>query len=223
MLKRIAFSVLLLGFLSWGATVRSSSPAILSLGHGNPAQKKPVKPAKVMFKSFKGVIEVSGHQTASKPGLTNYVATIHGTINFEGKNDEVVKSSGSLTYGMSGWNTPNCNHQASGTVEAYFAPLVSKMVGASDIEKSLTKEQKSKFKGADFFLEAIAVLELKMDSYTINCGGYVVPQPFFTWQQPDIQPLFIPGNFVPFKFTGVIDEWKCDLDFTIKSFEGRSK
>ena len=229
MFKRIAFSVLWLGFFSWGASsgamfvLERFSPAGLDSSPGSPSQKSSVKPARVMFKSFKGVIEVSGHQTASKPGLTNYVATIHGTIIFEGKNDQVVTSSGTLTYGMSGWNTPNCLHEASGTVEAYFAPLVSTMVSASDAGKKLTKEQKNLFKGADFFLDAIAMVELIMTSYKINCGGYVVPQPFFTWQEPDFKPLFIPGNFVPFKFTGVIDEWKCDLDFTIKSFDGRSK
>lgn len=244
MFKRIAFSVLLLGLFSWGASFRSPSPASLGLGHGSPSQKRSVKPAKsklkYLFKSFQGVIEVSGHLTTSKPGLTNYVATIHGNINFKGKEDAVSESSGSLTYGMSGWNKNDgvpggrCLHKASGTVRADITPAVSVILRASDVRqilktdlkgKDLTKEQESLFKGTDHFLVATANFEVRVPSYSVTCGSLVGPVPPFTWKLPTIGPLYLPvTNYVPFTLTGyTADEWTGDLTFTITSFSGESK
>ncbi len=245
MFKRIAFSVLLLGLFSWGASFRSPSPASLGLGHGSPSQKGSVKPAKgklkYLFKSFNGVIEVSGHLTASKPGLTNYVATIHGNINFKGKEDVVTESSGSLTYGMSGWNKNDgvpggrCLHKASGTVQADLLNPVSVILRAPNVReilktdlkgKALTKEQESLFKGTDHFLMATTNnFEVRVTSYPVTCGSIVVPQPPFTWKLPTIGPLYLPvTNYAPFKFTGyTADEWTGDLTFTITSFSGASK
>jgi hypothetical protein len=256
MLKRIAFSVLLLGFLAWGAPSGSlfyfehfspARPAIMGLDSspGSPSQKGSVKPAKsklkYLFKSFQGVIEVSGHLTASKPGLTNYVATIYGNISFNGKEDAVTDSSGSLTYGMSGWNANDgvpggrCLHKASGTIQADLMPTVSVILRASDVReifkkdlkgKDLSKEQESLFKGTDHFLLATTNnFEVKMTSYLVTCGSTVVPMPLGTWRMPTIGPLYLPvTNYAPFKFTGYsADEWTGDLTFTITSFDGRSK
>lgn len=245
MFKRIAFSVLLLGLLSWGASFRSPSPARLSLGRGNAPQKGSVKPAKsklkYLFRSFQGVIEVSGHLVTSKPGLTNYVATIHGNINFKGKEDMVTESSGSLTYGMSGWNANGgvpggrCLHKASGTVQADLMPTVSIILRAPDVKKilktdlkgkDLTKEQESLFKGTDHFLMATTNnFEVKVTSYSVTCGSLVGPVPPFNWKLPTIGPLYLPlTNYAPFTFTGyTADEWTGDLTFTITSFSGVTK
>jgi hypothetical protein len=256
MARRIAFSVLLMGFLAWGAPSGSlfdvehfspGRPTIegLSPDPAAPSQKSPVKPAKsklkYLFKSFQGVIEVSGLLTTSKPGLTNYVATIHGNIDFKGKEDYVTESSGSLTYGMSGWNSNGgvpggrCLHKASGTVQADLMPTVSIMRRASDVKqilkadlkgKDLTKEQESLFKGADHFLIAATNnFEVKVTSYSVTCGSLASPVPPFTWKLPTIGPLYLPvTNYAPFRFTGYsADEWTGDLTFSITSFTGVSK
>jgi len=242
--KNIALPILCLGLLSWTAgsraatgdaagcaairADRSSSPAeAAGEGSGSP-QKKAAKPKKILFKSFRGVVEVEGHRHNSTADMTNFVETISGTIAFKGINDVVTESSGTLTYAMSGWNKNDtipcgmCLHKVSGTVQASFEPAVSKMVGAAEAKQALPDEQKKEFKDAEFHLLALANFEFRISSYTTDCCGKVIAMPPGTYVQA-MQPLVIPGNFQPFRFSAEIDGWSGDLLFTIKSFDGRSK
>ena len=222
-MKNAALSILCIGFLSLASGLHAPL-------HASPGRLQKIADQKktILFKRFHGAVEVEGHRTSGIPGMTNYVETIRGTIAFEGINDIVSKSSGNLTYGMSGWNKNDtipcgiCLHKVSGTVNASFESPVSIMVNAANAKKSLTDEQIKQFKDADFFLSALANFEFKITSYTTDCCGKVIPMPPGTYIQT-IAPLVIPGNFVPYKFTATIDGWSGDLFFTIKSFDGRSK
>jgi hypothetical protein len=209
------------------ALVVSLALVLVGCGGGSTAPT-PVNSGSAGFATFSGVVEVEGHRTQETPGLTNYVETIHGDIAFEGQNDSVTRSSGSLTYGMSGWNLNNtlpcgiCYHSVSGTVDASLEPVVSKVeVVSSALLARLTPEEKTQFLSANlvYCLSALSTFKFKITSYKIDCCGSVINIPKGEYDET-LTPLFIPlpEDTIPYKFSATIDGWSGDIFFTTKSF-----